>query len=120
MTHAHRTLDLKEALAPIVHIGRLYALRHGFPETSTPGRYRRMNETGLLSDAVYEELTQGYDLVMAMRLRHQADLRTSNLPGDNLVELKSLTHLEENLLKQVSSQVSLLQKKVGFDFLGTG
>ena len=120
VSHAHRTVDLKETLAPLVHIGRLYALRHGFSETSTPGRYRRMNETGILSDGAYEELIQGYDFVMSLRLRHQADLRSSNLPVDNLVELKNLTHMEEKLLKQVSSQVSLLQKKVGFDFLGAG
>jgi len=120
VAHTHRSLDLKESLAPIVHIGRLYALRHGFSETSTPGRFQRMNELRLLSDAGHEELTQGYDFLMALRLRHQAECLASGLPGDNLVELKSLTHLEESLLKQMSAQVSLLQKKVGFDFLGMG
>ena len=105
--HTHRSLDLKESLAPIVHIGRLYALRHGFSETSTPGRFQRMNELGLLSDAGHEELTQGYDFLMALRLRHQAECLASGLPADNLVELKSLTHLEESLLKHMQVSDSL-------------
>jgi len=117
--HGQRSLDLKEFLAPIVHIGRLYALRHGFPETDTTSRFRRMKESGHLSATAHEDLLQGYDLLMALRLRHQAEGQAANLPGDNLVELKGLTHLEESLLKQVSAQAALLQKKVSFDFLGT-
>jgi CBS domain-containing protein len=118
--HGQRTLDLKETLASIVHIGRIYALRQGFLETSTPGRFQRMNELGILGDLDFEELIQGYDFLMALRLTRQASLLAANLPGDNLVELKSLTQLELSLLKQVSAQISLLQRKVGFDFLGQG
>ena len=118
--HGQRFLDLKETLAAIVHIGRTYALRQGFPETSTPGRFQRLNELGALGDLDFEELIQGYDFLMALRLRHQAGLMAAHLPGDNLVEWKSLTQLELSLLKQVSAQVSLLQRKVGFDFLGQG
>jgi len=116
----HRTLDLKEVIAPLVHIGRLYALRYAFPETNTPARFRRMNEAGILSDSGFEELVQGYDFLMALRLRHQAELLTSDQPADNVVDAKGLTHMEEDLLKQISTQASLLQKKVGFDFLGLG
>jgi len=120
MAHGNRAVDLKEVLAPLVHIARLYALRQGFSETATLARFGRMQAMGLLSEAGFEDLSQGYDFLMTMRLHRQAELLASNLPGDNLVELKGLTHLEENLLKQVSTQVSLLQKKVGFDFLGVG
>lgn len=118
--HGQRSLDLKEITAPIVHIGRLYALRHGYTETNTPGRFQHMREAGLMSGSGHEELIQGYDFLMSLRLRHQAESLASNLPGTNLVDLKNLTHLEESLLKQVSTQVTLLQKKVGFDFLGLG
>ncbi len=120
VAHGQRTLDLKETLAAMVHIGRIYALRQGFPQTSTPGRFLRLNELGTLGDLDHEELIQGYDFLMTLRLVHQADLLAANLPGDNLVELKSLTQLELSLLKQVSAQISLLQRKVGFDFLGQG
>jgi PAS domain S-box-containing protein len=120
LPHGQRSLDLKEFMAPMVHIGRLYALRHGIPETATAARFQRMNELGLLSNSGHEELIQGYDFLMGLRLRHQAECLAAGRPGDNLVELKSLTHLEESFLKQVSAQVVLLQKKVGFEFLGQG
>jgi PAS domain S-box-containing protein len=118
--HPHRSLDLKEALAPLVHIARLYALRHDLPERSTLDRFRHLQEMGLLSTSGFEELSQSYDFALAFRLKHQAELLVSGAPADNMVELKNLTHLEESLLKQAFTQVSLLQKKVGFDFLGAG
>lgn len=117
---AHRSLDLKEALAPLVHIARLYALRHDLPERSTLDRFRRLQAMGLLSATGFEELSQAYDFAVAFRLKHQAELLVAGDPADNIVDLRTLTHVEESLLKQAFAQISLLQKKVGFDFLGAG
>lgn len=117
---AHRSLDLKEALAPLVHIARLYALRHDLPERSTLERFRRLQAMGLLSATGFEELSQAYDFAVAFRLKHQAELLAAGGAADNIVDLKMLTHVEESLLKQAFAQMSLLQKKVGFDFLGAG
>ena len=85
---------------------------------STFDRLKRLQGLGVLSDAAYEELSQGYGFMMSLRLRHQADCLAAGLPVDNDIDLKSLTHFDESLLKQVFSQVALLQKKVNFDFLG--
>ena len=118
--HAHHAVDIKEALAPLVHIARLYALRHNLPERSTLERFQRLKEMGILSATGFEELAQAYDFAVSFRLKHQADALAAGTPADNLVDLKSLTHLEESQLKQAFGQVSLLQKKVSFDFLGAG
>lgn len=118
--HAHHSVDIKEALAPLVHIARLYALRHDLQERSTLDRFRRLQEMGMLSATGFEELSQAYDFALTFRLKHQADFLAAGASADNRVDLKSLTHLEESMLKQAFAQVSLLQKKVSFDFLGLG
>lgn len=112
-------LDLKELQAPIVAFARLYALRHGIPETSTYERLRRLHELGALSRNGFEEAIQALDFLMTLRLRHQAERMADGLPPDNLLDPKGLTHLEERLLKQVASQTAILQKKVGYDFMGS-
>lgn len=113
------TVDLKETLAPIVHIARLYALRQGCPGTGTAARLRHLHGLGHLSAPGLADLLQGQEFLLALRLRHQAEQLGTRRNMDNLVDLKRLSHLEEALLKQVSALVPLLQKKVGFDFLGT-
>lgn len=117
---AHGSFNVKEAMAPLVNLVRLYALQHGLPDTSTFVRMRRLKDLGTLSGPAYEELSQGYDFLMTLRLRHQCERLVAGLPADNDIELKALTHIDESLLKQVFSQITLLQKKVGFEFLGGG
>ncbi len=117
---AHGTFNVKEAMAPLVNLIRLYALHHGLSDTSTFDRMKRLKELGVFSPSAHEDLSQGYDFLMTLRLRHQAERLVAGLPADNDIELKALTHIDESLLKQVFAQITLLQKKVGFDFLGGG
>jgi CBS domain-containing protein len=117
--HTHHTVDLKEALGPLVHIARLYALRHDLPERGTLDRFRRLQALGLLSGTVGQELAVALDFATSLRLRLQVEALAAGVAADNEVDLKRLSHLEESFLKQAFSQVSLLQKKVGFDFPGT-
>jgi CBS domain-containing protein len=118
VTHGQGTLNVKDAIAPIVNFARLYALRHGISEASTFDRLRRLQELGELSLSSYEDIAQAYDFLMGLRLRHQTDRLSTGLPADNELDLKTLTHLEESSLKQVFSQIALIQKKASFDFLG--
>lgn len=112
-------LDLKELQGPLVAFARLYALRHGMAETSTYERLRRLHELGALSPSGFEEAIQLLDFLFALRLRRQAERLTQGLPADNLLDPRDLTHLEEKMLKQAGTLIATLQKKAGYDFLGS-
>lgn len=114
--HREKHFDLKEALGPIVHYARLYALRNGFPETATGARLRRLHEAGQLSRTGYEELAQAIELIMGLRLRVQAERLVSGLAAGNLVDLKTLSHGEITTLKQALTQMATLQKNLAFDY----
>ena len=114
-----RTFNLKEAMAPIVHVARLYALRHGIESTNTLERLSRLHEADILRSPNYDEIVQVYEYLMRLRLRRQAGLMREGHPPDNRLPLESLTDLDRAMLKQASARISLLLKRVGFDFLGS-
>jgi PAS domain S-box-containing protein len=115
---SERTFNVKEAAAPLVSFARLYALRDGATETGTFDRLARLEETGVLTPAGREEVEQAYEFLVSLRLAHQLESLGGGRPPTNHVGLKTLTPLEEAMLKQVFSQVAALQKRIAFDFLG--
>ena len=120
-TAAHgsqRTFNVKEATAPIVSFARLYAFRDGVAETSTFDRLGRLRDTGVLTPADGEEISQAYRFLMSLRLAHQLeDVRAGRAPT-NHIGLEVLTQVEETVLKQVFLQIAAFQKRIAFDFLG--
>jgi CBS domain-containing protein len=112
------TLNLKEALLPIVNFARLYSLRHGVGETNTLDRLHRLFELQVIKKAFYEEIEEAYSYLMGIRLRNQAlALSLGNKP-DNLLDLKAITPIQETLLKQSFSVISTIRKKISYDFMG--
>jgi len=73
----------------------------------------------MIKKSLFEEIGQVYDQLMGLRLAHQARRAEQNRPPDNDLETAELTQLEETLLRQAFSQISGLQKKISFDFLGS-
>lgn len=114
-----RTFNLKEAMAPIVHVARLYALKHGIEATNTLERLQRLHEADVLRSPSYEEIVQVYEFLMRRRLVYQAQALQEGRAADNHLPTESLTDLDRALLKQASAQISLLLKRVSFDFLGS-
>ena len=105
-------LDAKEAMAPIVSFARLYALKHGARAAGTRERLEELRERSLLDGGLVGETLQAYDLLS--RLRLEAQLAGSG----NLVDCSALPHAEQTLLRESLGLLSLLQKRIGFDFLG--
>ncbi|MCC6443816.1 MAG: cache domain-containing protein [Armatimonadetes bacterium] len=112
------TLDLKEALMPIVSFARLYALRHGLEETHTLDRLEALTRAGALPEASCQEIIAAYDFLIRLRLQRQSALLHANQPPDNSIGLRSLGQLDETLLTQSFAQISAVQKRISFDFLG--
>jgi PAS domain S-box-containing protein len=114
-----RTFNLKEAMAPVVHVARLYALRHGIESTNTLERLHRLHKLGVLLGSDHDEIVQAYEYLMRLRLHRQAELMREGHAPENRIPLESLTDLDRTVLKQASARISLLLKRVGFDFLGS-
>ena len=75
-------------------------------------------ELGILRNSLCDEAVQVYECLMQIRLKHQADAADKNIPPDNAINPKGLTHMEETLLKEAFAQISTIQKKISYDFLG--
>jgi CBS domain-containing protein len=112
------SLDLKDAMMPIVNFARLYALRHEINETHTLDRLDALAGQDVLLPSSREEITAAYDFLMRLRLRHQVAAHRAGQPLDNLVNHRKLGHSEQTLLKQAFGQIDAVQKKISYDFLG--
>jgi CBS domain-containing protein len=104
------TLDLKDAMAPLVAFSRLYALRHGVGATNTLDRLAALREMNVLKPSTADDLVEAYAFLMQLRLA-RADTAT--------VDLRSLTHTEVVTLRHALAQLALVHKKIGFDFPGS-
>jgi PAS domain S-box-containing protein len=112
------TFDVKGAMLPIVDFARLYALQHRIEETNTLDRLNQLRARGVLREDNQRGLHQAYGYLMQMRFKHQVALQRDGRQPDNAVNPKSLTSIEAGMLKQTFSQISMIQKKVSFDFRG--
>ena len=113
------TLDVKEAMRPIVSFARLYALQNHLEETNTLERIEGLGGRGLLHEETRRGAGQAYECLMRLRFEHQVRLLRGGLVPDNSVDPRSLSQIELAMLREVFSQISLLQKKVSLEFRGT-
>jgi PAS domain S-box-containing protein len=111
-------ISLKEATLPIVNFARLYALRHNVSETNTLDRLHRLFELQVIKKGFYDEIVQAYAFLMELRLRNQTSALAENGKPDNLLDLKTVSPMEETLLKESFSVISTIRKKISYDFLG--
>ena len=113
-----RNLNMKDAMMPIVSFARLYALRHGLAETNTVDRLDGLAERQVLTPTSHEEIVLAYDHLMQLRLKsHAAAIRDHAAPV-NTIPLKSLTPLEQAMMRETFTHVATIQKKINYDFLG--
>ena len=103
-------IDLKDALQPMVAFARVYAARHRVDQTHTLERIAALTERGLLPQGSREEIGDAYDFLMGLRLQLQvAALRDGRAPT-NSVELSSLSHGRQELLRQSFAQIASVQR----------
>lgn len=112
------TFNVKDAMAPIVSFARLYALHGSINAANTVERLRQLRASGALSPSSHDEILTAYNLLMALRLRHQVESMQTGLSPSNQIGTKRLTQIELTTLKQVFVQITALQKRVASDFLG--
>jgi CBS domain-containing protein len=115
---AEGTFSVKESLMPIVNFARLYALHVGLDERNTLERLRRLLDKTVLSASSHAETVSAYDCLMELRLRHQARAAIRGGQPDNQLNPRHLTEVETAMVRKSLAQLSLMMKRLSFDFLG--
>ena len=104
------TVDLKHtALAPMVDLGRIYALSSGLPEVNTLERIQQAAIHGSLSEQGAQDLQDAYKFIATLRVKHQTDLMQQGRHADNYLDLHELSHLERSHLKDAFGVIQSLQ-----------
>jgi CBS domain-containing protein len=111
-------LNMKDTMMSIVNFARLYALNHKVNPTHTLDRIDALVEKNVLLQSSGEEINISYEFLMRLRLQHQIHAFQNGNPIDNIINPDKLGHMEEALLKQAFTQISAVQKKISYDFLG--
>ncbi len=111
-------INLKDAMMPVVSFARLYALRNQLNETHTLDRIDALVERSIITSSSRDDIKTAYDFLMRLRLQGQLARIQSDLPARNTIQLSSLGYFEKEFLKQAFAQISAVQKKINYDFLG--
>jgi CBS domain-containing protein len=106
-------LDLKEAMSPVVHFARLYAMRHRVAATSTAGRLAGLREAGVISAALHEQVERAWWFLWQLRARAAAAAAPA------VLDTRTLAGQDRTALRAAAAQVVLLHKRISFDFLGS-
>ena len=116
----HRNkFDIKHAMLPIVDYARVYALKHGVPETNTLDRLHQLKQKEIVAAKDYSEIEQGYSFMMQLRFARQVRaILEEGIPPDNYINPKELSGLEQRLLKEIFIRIGNLQTRMSFDFTG--
>lgn len=113
------TFDIKGAMLPIVNFARLYALRNHLSETNTFDRLEQLHALGVLQEESFRGTLQAYDHLMRLRYRHQVKMVREGKEPNNLIDPRALTQIESGTVKNTLSRISVIQKKVSYDFKGS-
>jgi len=104
--------DAKEGSSLISGIVRAYALKHGISATNTFDRIRALTGKGILSSETARESAEAFDFFLQTRLT-MSDTMGSFVDGGGQ------GRRQEALARVALAQTVLLQKRIGFDFLGS-
>jgi CBS domain-containing protein len=115
---ARATFDVKGVLAQIVDYARLRALQHGIGAVSTRDRLAALVRAGALKPQTAADTEQAFDLLMDVRLRHQARRMLDQLEPDNRIEPDALSPELRKQLKQVLAHLKALQTNLDHEFTG--
>jgi PAS domain S-box-containing protein len=111
-------INLKDALMPIVSFARLYALRHKIPQTHTLDRIEALADRNLILPSSRDEMAATYEFLMEIRLEHQLQNMENGQSLSNIIHPRTLNSMQQEMLKQAFAQITAVQKKISYDFLG--
>ena len=111
-------INLKDAMLPMVSFARLYALHHQVNQVHTLERLETLAERNHILPSTRDEITSAYNFLMQLRLQAQLEAIQAGQPPHNNIQPARLGNMQQELLKQAFVQISAVQKKISYDFLG--
>jgi CBS domain-containing protein len=116
----HRNcLNIKHAMTAIVDYARIYALKNGIRETNTQERLHQLYLKRVLDPEAYREIEQAFNLIMQIRITHQINaIVVKRISADNHVDPKTLSAIEQKMLKMSFKRIESMQKQICLDFTG--
>ena len=109
-------LNLKKALVPIVGYARVLALRHGVNETNTLLRLQELAKRAIISKGRMDEISKMYTTLMQYRLELHMNQILSVENPENVLDLATLSNLEQSTLKNILHEISVLQTALKIEF----
>lgn len=113
------TVNIKEAIMPVVNFARIYALKNSIEAAGTLQRLDILLERNVLLESSYTNTVQAFEHLNLMRLKHQAYLLRKDLKPDNLINTKTLSDLDKVIIKKVIAGIGTLLSKLSYDFKGS-
>jgi CBS domain-containing protein len=111
-------INLKDAMTPLVSYARLYALRYQIQHTHTLERIEALCDRNLIQSGSRDEMIAAYDFLMQLRLQTQLEAIQLGFSPHNNVHPGKIGYIQQESMKQAFAQISAVQKKIGYEFLG--
>jgi CBS domain-containing protein len=106
-------VDLKKGGAvPIASLARFFALSNGITISSTVDRLVAVGESGALDGDTAAALVEAFQIVMRLRLEHQAALIQAGASADNVIDPAALGPLARAQLREAFRAVAHAQKRL--------
>jgi CBS domain-containing protein len=110
-------LDLKlQGLSPIVLLARCYGLEIGSRERNTHARLEAAVKAGLMSQDVFNVVSEAYKYLLGLRLRLQLKLATQGKPVVNKLALTDLSAIERSRLKDSFRAIKNWQEMAAYHY----
>ncbi|WP_254622910.1 putative nucleotidyltransferase substrate binding domain-containing protein [Rhodococcus sp. W8901] len=115
LTRRTGNIDLKaDAAMPVVNIARWAGICAGVSDRSTTGRLRAAAGTGLLLDDDARVLSESFEVVQQIRLRHQCEILEQGHAVTDEIAAGSLTPLFRSLLSEAVREIAGVQRRLSY------
>jgi len=107
------TVDIKvKGLASLVDAVRLFSLEKGVRETSTLERIEVLRHIHTIVADLADDMKDAFELMMMLRMKHQAEQIAAGIVPDNHINLKNLTKRERRMLKEAFVLIADIQSVI--------
>ena len=108
-----RQIDLKtQALLPITNVARWAALSVGATALGTQERLRAAAGSPVLTAEDAETLSDVFEIVQRMRLRHQLEQLESRTTPSDTMRLRDLSSIEVSVLDEAIREILAIQRRM--------
>ncbi|MDA3924042.1 MAG: cache domain-containing protein [Kiritimatiellae bacterium] len=113
-----KTINIKASLKPLETFARIYALKYSLLEVGTCERIQRLQELDLIKDNTAHEICYIIDYLWQLRFYNQLSAEDGLPDFNDEVDINRMNEIERQTLKNVLSQITIIQTKLSYDFLG--